>query len=218
MPGAMMNGLQILPQWRSYFNNPSGALLGVMNAIYPIGKIIGILVANVLCDRFGRKLPMWFGLPTMIVGAAIQGGAVNLRMFIAARFILGFGNSLISLPTPILIAELAYPSHRGKMTAMYNTFYVKPPAFPSLVFLILISDDEQYVGAIMAAWTTYGTFKMPDERSWRIPSILQASIPCIQLCFCAFVPESPRCLSTYKAKIYSQKLTVNMCIQMAHRA
>lgn len=127
MPGAMMNGLQTLPQWPSYFNNPSGALLGIMNAIYPIGKIIGILVASALCDRFGRKLPMWFGLPIMIVGAAIQGTAVDLGMFMAASFILGVGNSLLTLPTPILIAELAYPTHRGKMTAMYNTFYVKSP-------------------------------------------------------------------------------------------
>jgi MFS family permease len=129
MSGAMMNGLQTLPQWRNYFNNPSGVLLGIMNAIYPIGKIIGILVASVLCDRFGRKPSMWLGLPIMIVGAAIQGGALNLGMFMAARFILGFGNSLITLPTPILIAELAYPTHRGKMTAMYNTFYVKFQSF-----------------------------------------------------------------------------------------
>lgn len=124
-----MNGLQTLPQWRAYFNHPSGALLGIMNAIYPIGKIIGVFVSSVLCDRFGRKLPMWLGLPTMIVGAGIQGNARNLGMFMAARFILGFGNSLISLPTPILIAELAYPTHPGKITSLYNTFFVRfiPP-------------------------------------------------------------------------------------------
>ena len=29
----MMNGLQSLPQWKQYFNNPKGGKLGLLNAI-----------------------------------------------------------------------------------------------------------------------------------------------------------------------------------------
>lgn len=32
--------------------------------------------------------------------------------------------AFLSQPSPILIAEVAYPTHRGKVTALYNTFYV----------------------------------------------------------------------------------------------
>ena len=31
--GSMMNGLQSLPQWNEYFNNPKGGQLGLFNAI-----------------------------------------------------------------------------------------------------------------------------------------------------------------------------------------
>lgn len=50
------------------------------------------------------------------------------------------------------------------------------------------------MGAIVAAWSTYGTFKMPNDWSWRIPSLLQAVASVIQLAFIYFVPESPRWL------------------------
>lgn len=30
--GSLMNGLQSLDQWKNYFNNPEGALLGTINA------------------------------------------------------------------------------------------------------------------------------------------------------------------------------------------
>lgn len=52
----------------------------------------------------------------------------------------------------------------------------------------------QYVGAIVAAWSTYGTFRMPNSWSWRIPSLLQALVSIIQVIFIYFVPESPRWL------------------------
>lgn len=52
--------------------------------------------------------------------------------------------------------------------------------------------SEQYFGAIFAAWSTYGTFRLPSTWSWRIPSILQGAIPFIQFAFFWIVPESPR--------------------------
>ncbi|KAL2786510.1 hypothetical protein BJX66DRAFT_342104 [Aspergillus keveii] len=51
-----------------------------------------------------------------------------------------------------------------------------------------------YLGSIVAAWTTYGTFRIPNSWSWRIPSLLQALPSLIQLALIYFVPESPRWL------------------------
>ena len=50
----------------------------------------------------------------------------------------------------------------------------------------------QYFGAILAAWCTYGTFKIDSTWSWRIPSLLQGAVPAIQLLGLYFIPESPR--------------------------
>ncbi|KAF7557080.1 hypothetical protein G7Z17_g909 [Cylindrodendrum hubeiense] len=104
----------------------------------------------------------------------MQAMAQNFGTFVAARAMLGFSTSFISQPSPIIVAELAYPSQRGKVTALYNTFY--------------------YFGSIFAAWCTYGTFKIDSTWSWRIPSLLQGAIPALQLLGVLFVPESPRYL------------------------
>lgn len=52
----------------------------------------------------------------------------------------------------------------------------------------------QYAGAIVAAWATYGTFRMPNSWSWRIPSLLQALVSVFQGLLIYLVPESPRWL------------------------
>lgn len=54
--------------------------------------------------------------------------------------------------------------------------------------------SDQYVGAIIAAGTTLGTFSIPNDWAWRIPSIVQIAPSLLQLIFIWFVPESPRWL------------------------
>lgn len=51
-----------------------------------------------------------------------------------------------------------------------------------------------YSGAIIAAWTTFGTFKIKNTWSWRIPSVLQGLPAIAQVCLVWFAPESPRWL------------------------
>lgn len=51
-----------------------------------------------------------------------------------------------------------------------------------------------YVGAIVAAWTVFGTIKYTSEASWRIPVGMQAAMPFIQFMGIWFLPESPRWL------------------------
>lgn len=46
----------------------------------------------------------------------------------------------------------------------------------------------------MAAWITFGTFSIPSEWAWRIPSLLQAVPALIQMVAVWFLPESPRWL------------------------
>ncbi|KAH8662621.1 general substrate transporter [Xylariales sp. PMI_506] len=174
--GSMMNGLQTLSQWNTYFHSPSAPLLGAINALYPVGKIIGLFPVAWLGDRYGRKVPIMIGLGLLISTAIFQAASQNTAWFIASRFLVGVATVFVAQPSPILITELAFPTHRGKMTAMYNTSY--------------------YLGAILAAWTTYGTFRLQSTWSWRIPSALQAAYPIIQCLFVYWLPESPRWLTS----------------------
>lgn len=62
------------------------------------------------------------------------------------------------------------------------------------------------MGAIVAAWSTFGTFKMPNSWSWRIPSLLQAAVSVFQAVFIYFVPESPRWLIANGRKLEATKI------------
>ncbi|CRK31096.1 hypothetical protein BN1723_014451 [Verticillium longisporum] len=173
--GSMMNGLQSLPQWRKYFGNPEGATLGAMNSVYPAGKVVALFLVTWICDRF-----------------VMQAVSQNMHTFIVARAVLGFFTSFLAQPSPILIAELAYPTHRGKLTALYQTSFVSFPSTPT--GNDHAADQKQYLGGIIAAWCTYGTLRIDSTWSWRLPSLLQGALPAIQLLGIWFLPESPRWL------------------------
>ncbi|KAJ0119627.1 Lactose permease [Diaporthe amygdali] len=171
---SLMNALQSLEQWRMYFGDPKGALLGTVVASQSIGCLIALPIAGDFCDRFGRKPILFAGILLICAAAAIQGAAVNLPMFIICRLLVGFGGIFSSQPSPMLIAELAYPTHRGKYTSAYWTLF--------------------YLGSILSSWATFGTKDLQSDWSWRIPSILQAGYPLVQLIFIWWLPESPRWL------------------------
>lgn len=112
----------------------------------------------------------------IMIGAAImQGASQNIATFTLSRFFIGLGMEFSIMPSPVLITELAYPTHRGKITSFYNCLF--------------------YVGAIGSSWTVFGTSYMQSSTwSWRIPSLLQVIIPTLQLTLIWLVPESPRWL------------------------
>ncbi|KZL66990.1 hexose transporter protein (Lactose permease) [Colletotrichum tofieldiae] len=172
--GSMLNGVQTLTHWQEYFDHPRGAMLGLLVNMQVIGGVVSLPLAPFIADKFGRRHPTFLGSIIIIAGALVQGLASKLGMFIAGRFFIGLGGGFVSTAAPPLIGELAYPTHRPIITAIYNTTW--------------------YTGAIVAAWSTYGTFKLESNWSWRIPSMLQATVSVFQLCLIYFVPESPRWL------------------------
>jgi MFS family permease len=167
-----MNGLQALQQWKDYFGHPAGSLLGLVNAAQSIGSVVVLPFVGILSDKYGRRIILFFGLIGVIVATIIQASSTTLAQFVVSRFVVGAAGMFVVQPSPMLIAELAYPTHRGKYTSAYWTMY--------------------YLGAILASWATFGTEKHAGNWSWRIPTILQAAYPCVQLAFFWSLPESPR--------------------------
>ncbi|KEY64402.1 hypothetical protein S7711_08462 [Stachybotrys chartarum IBT 7711] len=172
--GSLMNGLQSLHQWRQYFGNPQGEMLGLINAAQSIGSVLALPFVGTLSDAYGRKPVLLAGVIMICIASGIQAGSINYAMFVVSRIIVGFGGMFVVQPSPMLIAELAFPTHRGKYTAAFWTLY--------------------YLGAILASWTTFGTQVYENTVSWRLPSALQAGFPLVQLLFFFWLPESPRWL------------------------
>lgn len=149
-------------------------MLGLLGALYQIGSLCSIPIVPVLADRFGRKIPIAIGCVIMIVGAILQAACQDLGTFMGGRALLGFGNSLAQISSPMLLTEIAHPQHRARLTTIYNCLW--------------------NVGALIVAWVSFGTNYIPNNWSWRIPALLQAIPSLVQVAFIYWVPESPRFL------------------------
>lgn len=174
--GSLLNGLQSLPQWRDYFDSPKGPRLGALSNAYVFGAVVAFIASSWFSDKFGRLWSIRLGASVICVGAIIQAAAVNFGMFFVARLIIGIGAIFVIVACLCLVSELAYPTHRGVVTAIFGPSW--------------------YSGALIAAWVTYGTNHMglSDSWAWRLPSALQGLLPAIQLIGTFFIPESPRYL------------------------
>ncbi|KAF4597933.1 hypothetical protein EYR38_006325 [Pleurotus pulmonarius] len=168
------DGLQSLTQWNEAFNYPTGSKLGLLNAIQNIGCLAAYPFSPYLVDGLGRRAGVLFGASLMIAATVIQTASHSVGMFIGARFLIGFGLTFAASAAPLLVTEVAFPSQRAQATSMYNTLW--------------------YLGSIIAAWTTFGTFNVPSSWAWRIPSALQGLPSVLQVIFIWFIPESPRWL------------------------
>jgi len=172
--GSMINGLQSLHYWQEYFGFPTGSLLGLLACIMSIGSLVALPVVPYIADGLGRRWGIMIGCLIMILGVILQTISVNLKMFIAARFFLGFGIAIAHGASPLLVTELVHPQHRATFTTIYNTTW--------------------YIGSFVAAWLTFGTNHINSNWCWRVPSLVQAFPSILQMSFVWFVPESPRFL------------------------
>ncbi|KAG8704831.1 hypothetical protein FRC08_002015 [Ceratobasidium sp. 394] len=171
---AMMNGLQSVGEWKEYFGHPNAKQLGLFNAIQNIGSLCAIPLASFISDQFGRRAGIFSGASTILAGAIIQTLVRNIATFIAARFMVGFGLTLAMMASPLLVSELAYPTHRAPLIGLYHCLW--------------------FSGSIVAGWTTFGTLRIPNDWSWRIPSALQGLPSLVQCILVWFIPDSPRWL------------------------
>jgi len=136
--------------------------------------VLTIDIIKRLSDGLGRRPAIFIGAVIMCIATAIQTASQSVGMFIGARFLIGFGLTFAANAAPMLVTEISYPTYRAPLTSTYNSLW--------------------YSGAIVAAWTTFGTFKIQNTWSWRIPSVLQALPSILQVALVFFCPESPRFL------------------------
>lgn len=172
----MINALQIVPTWNTYFKEPQGALKGIIAAAYSLGAILSLPLIPTVNDKFGRRWSIFGGSLIMVVGAIIQGCSQHVAMYIIARMILGFGIPTCIVSGSALIGELAYPKERPVLTSLFNVSY--------------------FIGQIVAAAICFGTNDIETDWAWRIPSLLQICPSLLQIFFVFFLPESPRWLIT----------------------
>ena len=124
----------------------------------------------------------------------LQTAAVNVAMFIVSRIILGLGIPFCISGASQLIAELAYPSHTSVINGLFVQSLLIDKAIADMELPSRRFNESWYAGAIIAAGVSLGTYDIPTNWAWRIPSLLQIVPSLLQLTFIWFIPESPRWL------------------------
>ena len=83
-------------------------------------------------------------------------------MYIIARMILGVGIVICIISGSAMIGELGHPKERAILTSLFNSSY--------------------FIGQIIAASISLPTSDIPNDWSWRIPSLLQMCPSLLQVC------------------------------------
>ncbi|XBW35888.1 hypothetical protein QEN19_001463 [Hanseniaspora menglaensis] len=193
--GSIFNGLYAEAGFNNAIGNVSGSTLGALSNGMVFGQMICLLpimgstsFGSWAVDKFGRKKAIIAGNCIVIVGVIIQSCAgvwkfnydVDYKkkdvytMLLVARIIIGIGGTLTGTGAVSLLSEIAYPPFRQVLGVMFNSNW--------------------YLGAIVAAWVTYGLKDVTHkDLNWRLPTILQCLFSVLQLIFVPWlVPESPR--------------------------
>ncbi|CAM1507971.1 Fc.00g048190.m01.CDS01 [Cosmosporella sp. VM-42] len=172
--GSVMTGLQALENWSTFMNNPTGAYLGWINAIYWLGNGIGFPVAAWVSNRYGRKPGIYVGYLFLILGVGMQAAARNEKTFTVSRLFIGIAASWLGNAAPLLINEIAHPKQRSIANAFFMCGW--------------------YVGGTLCGWVTFACRDIPSAWCWRTPVLLQILLPLLALPGFLMAPESPRWL------------------------
>lgn len=85
-----------------------------------IGSIIGVAIAGVLSDKFGRKKTMILSailFSASGIGCALSGSFDQLVFY---RIVGGIGIGVVSIISPLYISEVAITSYRGRLVSLYQ--------------------------------------------------------------------------------------------------
>ena len=156
-----------------------------------VGCILGVSIAGVLSDKYGRKKilglsALFFGVSA--IGCAFAMGFTDLVIY---RLIGGLGIGVASMLSPLYISELS-PSHkRGRLVALYQLAIAVGIlcSYFSNAYLLKLSHSE------FLMQTTGFLNKIMVSEVWRI-MLGTSLVPALLFLFLLlFVPESPRWLT-----------------------
>jgi len=115
---------------------------GLINGLFGTGAAFGALGAPFLFNSKGRKATMVGGALLFILGAALQAAAVNMPMLYIPRLLSGAGIGMLSMVSPVYIAEVAPESHRGQLATLWQLAITAGIVLASILNIWLADWDE----------------------------------------------------------------------------
>ncbi|KAJ8574295.1 hypothetical protein K7X08_026100 [Anisodus acutangulus] len=154
-----------------------------------LAALVASFAASLTTKTFGRKVSMLTGGLIFLVGAVLNGAAMNLAMLIIGRLLLGIGIGYANQSVPVYLSEMAPPKLRGALNVCFQMAVT--------------------IGILIANLVNYGTSHM-KKNGWRV-SLVLAVVPAIIMTVGAiFLPDTPNSLidrgQKEKAKTMLQKI------------
>ncbi|KAK3074127.1 Plasma membrane low glucose sensor [Teratosphaeriaceae sp. CCFEE 6253] len=179
-----IGGILAMPYWLKTFTttgeiNPATGL-PVLTAsqsseivsLLSAGTFFGALTAAPVCDYFGRKLGLMISTVVFTIGVILQTAAVAIPLFVAGRFVAGYGVGMISASIPLYQSETAPKWIRGSIVGTYQLAIT--------------------IGLLLASIVDHSTRNRDDTGSYRIPIAVQFAWAIILFGGMTLLPETPR--------------------------
>jgi sugar porter (SP) family MFS transporter len=144
----------------------------LVNSGMPLGAVAGAFLISPCNEYFGRRWAILISCILYTIGGALEAGAMNYGMIVAARVILGAGVGLEGGTVPVYVAETVESRLRGNLVSLYQ-------------FNIALGEVLGYAVAAMFI-TVPGNWRYILGSSLVFSTIMGIGI--------LFMPESPRYL------------------------
>lgn len=92
----------------------------LVNSGMPLGAVAGAFLISPCNEYFGRRWAILIFCLLYTVGGALEAGAMNYGMIVAARVILGAGVGLEGGTVPVYVAETVESRLRGNLVSLYQ--------------------------------------------------------------------------------------------------
>ncbi|CAN1812378.1 Sugar transport protein MST7 [Linum perenne] len=146
-------------------------LLTLFTSSLYLAALFASVVASVVTRKWGRKISMFSGGFIFLIGAILNGSAVNVAMLIIGRIFLGIGVGFCNQSIPVYLNEIAPAKWRGMM---------------NISFQMMIT-----LGILFANIVNYLTDKMKSGNGWRV-SLGIAALPALLITVGSlFILDSP---------------------------
>ncbi len=147
--------------------------MGVVFSCFFYSYILLLLPMGLLTDRFGAGGIMGAGMVVWALGSAFSGLAPSFATLIAARLLLGVGESSSYPAGNRILREWAPRNERGLMVSVFSAGSTAGPAIGIVLtsFLISVVDWRTaffIVAALTLVWAAvwFAFYRSPEQASW----------------------------------------------------
>ena len=159
----------------------SEAAVGLVVAVYGLGRFLFNLPAGQAADRFGRKPVIFAGTMVTCVGSVLCGLAPDFPQLLAYRFVGGVGAAIVITGVQVVVADVSTRETRGRMMATYMGFFTFAvgvgPSVGGLIASLAGPRAPFFAFAVLATVAgMVALFVLPETKTARTAPSAEASV------------------------------------------